>query len=445
MIRPRRLALVAVCTASLTLSFASTTAKAQPTPEARLTAPDLFALAAEAQVNGRVEDALAIYDALTQDADADVRAEARFRKGMTFAGERRFTDAAVAFRQLLDEKPEAIAARLELARMLAAIGDDSGARRAIRQVQASGLPDDVAVTVDQFALALRSNRRLGGSLELALAPDSNINRATRSQTLSTIVAPLVLSRDARSRSEIGVRTGGQGYVRLPISPKLAFVPRVAANGLFYRSSQFNDVAASGLLGLEWLSGRDRFTPSVGSTKRWFGGEPFATTTAASLDWLHPIGRQAQVLVHAGGARVRYDVNDLQDGGLFDGAVTFERAVTARSGYGVTVTGVRQTARDPGYATTSGGVSTVTWRDAGSATLVATAGLSRLAGDERLFLFAEPRREWLLRSSLAATWRRLQVAGFAPGLRLVAERNWSSVQLFDYRRLAAELQITRAFQ
>lgn len=130
-----------------------------------------------------------------------------------FADAERWQDAAIAFRALLDEQPNAPRVRLELARALAAIGDDGGARRQIRQAQAAGLPPEVAVTVGRFDRALRSRKPWGGTFELALAPDSNINRATQARVLDTIIAPLTLSEDARAQSGHGVRLAGQATYR----------------------------------------------------------------------------------------------------------------------------------------------------------------------------------------------------------------------------------------
>jgi len=417
---------------------------ASPAPANHLAAPDLFALADRAKATGQTDEAATLYDALAHDANPDVRAEARFRKAMMLAELRRYGDAAVALRALLDEQPGAVRARLELARVLAAMGDEPGARRALRQAQATGLPETAALTVEQFARALRSARPFGASFELAAAPDSNINRATQARTLDTVIAPLTLSKDARAQSGVGLKIGGQAFARIDLADGLALLPRVAGIGNFYREGAFNDVSASALLGLEWRRGRDRISPSLGETWRWYGGRPYARTAAASLDWLHPLNRQSQLLLHGGISRATYVRNTLQDGTIYDATLSYERALSARQGIGLTLNGYRQTARDPGYATWSAGASTLVWRDLGKVTLVASTGLYRLEGDARLFLFAQPRREWLLRSSLSGTFRQLTFAGFAPNTRLVLERNWSTVGLYDYRRIAVELGVARAF-
>lgn len=409
-----------------------------------LSAIDLFALADRARAAGHPDQALTLYDALTHDGDAEVRAEARFRKGQLLAEQRRYAEAAATFRALLDEKPEASRVRLELARVLASMGDEGGARRAVRQAQAAGLPDDVAPLVDQFARALRSARPFGGSVQLALAPDTNVNRATQARTLDTVIAPLTLSRDARARSGLGVRLGGQGYARLPLSSNLSLLPRAAMLGSFYGRSGFNDVSASALLGLEWRHGGDRWSPSGGVTQRWYGGAPYARTATAALDWLHPLGRRAQLIVHGGAAASDYRVNDLQDGGLFDASIGYEQATSPRAGFGATLSGYRQTARDPGYATIAGGLTLSAWQELGKTTLFVNTAVSRLEGDQRLFLFPERRREWLVTSSAGASLRQLAFRDFAPLVRLTLERNSSSVGLYRYRRLAAEVGLTRAF-
>jgi len=183
---------------------------------------------------------------------------------------------------------------------------------------------------------------------------------------------------------------------------------------------------------------------VGESWRWYGGHPYARSGTATLDWLHPMGARTQLIVHGGAAKVDYLRNNLQDGGLFDASAGVERALSPRAGVSATLSGYRQTAQDPGYATVSGGASLLGWRDFGRVTAFASAGLSRLEGDGRLFLFPDRRREWLLNASAGATLRRFAVHGFAPVVRVRLERNWSSLGLYEYRRVATEIGLARAF-
>lgn len=434
-----------IVTALAALMLATQTPGPPPSAsETRLSAPDLFLLADQARAARRDDDAARIYEALLNDADLDVQVEARFRLAMMRADQGRYADAASGLRRLLDAKPDALRARLELARVLEALGDEAGARRALRQARAGGLPADVAITVDRFDLALRSRRRFGGSVDVAIAPDSNINRATRARTLDTAIAPLTLSDDARAKSGIGLRLGGQVFGRFDVGDRLALVPRGVAQASLYRDRQFDDVTGTALVGLEWRSGRDRLTPAIGVGQRWYGTRRYAASATAALDWLHPAGDRAQLLVHGGIAQTTYQRNDLQNGYLIDASASWDAAVTATSGWGASLSGYRQTARDTGYALASGSVGLLAWRDVGAWTLTATTGVSRLEGDRKLFLFADRRREWLIRAGAAVTARALAIAGFAPVIRLNLERNRSSVGLYSYRRIAVDVGIIRAF-
>ena len=411
---------------------------------ANLSAANLFQIADKAKERHAFADAESIYRALGRDPDPEIPAEARFRLGMMLADQKRYIDAAVTFRALLDEKPNAARVRLELARVLALMGDEGGARKQLRQAQAAGLPPRVAVVVDQFANALRSRRTLGGSFEIALAPDTNINRATDAKVLDTVIAPLNLSKDAQAQSGVGVKVSGQGYARIRLGSALSLLPRISGSGVIYRASQFNDISGSTQLGLEWLKGKDRWQPAIGQSWRWYDGDPYARTKTVSLAWQHPIDRKAQLEVDGSVGKANYIKNDFQDGWLYSLSASWDRALAQDAGLQLSASGLRQTARDPGYSLASGGAGVLYWHDFGKMTLYGSLNARRLEADARLFPFTDRRKEWYLGVQAGATFRQLAVAGFAPVLRATYERNWSSVGIYDYRRLGFEVGINRAF-
>ncbi len=425
------------------IAFAPEAASAQDVVEG-VSAAQLFALADARKAADFAVDAIAIYEALAKDADADIRAEARYRHGLLLADTGRYVEAAVMFRALLDEKPEVLAARLELARMLAAIGREQEARRELRQAQASGVPDEAAAMVDRFARALRSQKRLGGVFEIAVAPDSNINRATEARILDTVIAPLTLSDDARARSGAGLRAMSQVFGRLPVTEGWSLIPRGAVQGSVYRQSQFNDVSASALLGVERRGQANRFTASVGQTWRWFGNEPYAQTSAVAFDWVRAMDARSQLITSYSVSAARYDVNPLQDGYIHDLSAAYERALDVRSGVSFSASITRQGAADPGYASWAGGMTLGGWRETRWGTAFASAGLRHTEGDERLFLFPDKRREWLATGRLGMTFRALTAYGFAPTVRVTLERNNSTVGIYDYRRVAADIGVSRSF-
>lgn len=437
-------------TAAVAFEFAGQPALAltQPGPVppgvTGLSSADVMAVAERAEVAGDLATATAAYRALAADPNIDVRNEARFRHGKLLAAGKDYRGAALLYRAILDERPDAGRVRLELATVLYLMGDLSGSRRELRQAQAGGLPPEIAVIVDQFADALRSFKPFGASISIAIAPDSNINRATDAKTLDTIIAPLDLSKDARERSGIGLKLGAQAYARLPLAEDVSLLPRLSGQGDLYRESRFNDVSGSLAMGLEVASGSDRIRPSLGGTWRYYGKALYARTQSASLNWSHPLGRLAQLDGDLSINRARYLRNPLQDGWIYDLGINYQRALDARTGGTLSVSATRQKARDPGYSTTSGGVTLLGYRELGRTTGFGSIGLRRLQSDERLFLFTDKRREWLISASVGATFRTVTIAGFAPLVRVTFERNFSTVGIYDYSRTALDFGLTRAF-
>jgi hypothetical protein len=257
-----------------------------------------------------------------------------------------------------------------------------------------------------------------------------------------------LSEDAQAQSGLGVHLTGQVYARLRVAPNVALVPRLSGDGTFYRQSQFSDISQSALLGVEWQIGKDRLTPSAGATWRWYGGHPYARTGTVDLRWTHSLGLRAQMDTSLSWGSTTYHRNALQNGNLWSLGISIERALTARTGVGVQLNAMRQTAQDPAYATAAGGVTLIGWRDLGKTTLFANTTVRRLESDAGLslgFLGKLPRRkEWLLRGVIGATFRQIEVAGFSPVVRLSYERNVSNVTIYDYQRVNVDFGITRAF-
>lgn len=424
---------------------AAPTTEGQVARVSGLNAAELFAAAERLLSEDRPADAAALLEALAADVDLQVRNEARFRLARLREKEGRRAEAAVLLRRILDEEPGAARVRLELARVLVLVGDEQGARQQLRQAQSAGLPADLSRVVDQFRTALRSRAPYGATFEIALAPDSNVNRATARQTLDAGPFPIELSDDARERSGLGIAMVGQAFARLPIATNLHILPRLGGTARLYRDGRFDDVGIDARVGIERTDSTfGRLTLSGGHERRWFGGRRFNRSLVAALDWLRPVSRTAQLTIGASAARQRYRTSRAQDGSLYQVSAGYERALTQRTGLSLSLSGARQDAVDPGYANWSAGITALGYVEVGRATVFATSTVRRLEADGRFFLFDTARREWLARHVVGATVRQATVAGFAPVVRLVIERNRSTVGLFDYRRVAAEIGITRAF-
>ena len=421
-----------------------TGASATDTPVSGLSAIDLFNMASKSAEASKTTEALTLYDTLALNRDIEIRAEARFRKGQLLARLGRYREAAVTYRRLLDEKPRAARVRLELAQVLAKLGNEASAFRELRQAQAIGLPPDIAAQIAQLSRSVRSPQRAGGAIDVALAPDSNINRATQLRTLDTVIAPLDLSSDARQTSGTGIKLFGQAFAKHGLGDRLDFVVRGSALASLYQDTRFNDVSASLLTGLEWRFPRDRVTAAVSGTLRWYGSELYADNRSLSLEWLHSLGMKAQLSVSASAGQVMFSVNPLQNGKIYDTSVSIEHSIGARSGVAFGMGLTRQTAVDGSYAYTAWGPTAYGWRDIGRATLFIATTTRRLIGDDRNFLFLDKRREWLTTFRAGSTFRQISIAGLSPVVRFGYERNNASIALYDYSRKFAEIGLTRSF-
>jgi tetratricopeptide (TPR) repeat protein len=187
-----------IWTASLLVALAVPAPGRAQGGESVLTPPQVFALAEEYRHQGRIADAESLLQALARDANPDYRAEARFRLGELRMARKDYAGAADAFSALLEEKPNAQPARLELARALALLGKSGAAERQLRRAQAGGLPEDIQRLVDRFGDVLRRSRPYGASIQIGLAPDSNINQATDARTLDIGGFPLTLDQSGRA-------------------------------------------------------------------------------------------------------------------------------------------------------------------------------------------------------------------------------------------------------
>jgi hypothetical protein len=441
-------ALLAMVAASASVDAAAGDAAEAPAQYSRtvlLTPADMFRLADAARERGDFDTAASIYDALQGNPDSDIRTEARFRHARQMLGEKRNRDAALLLRRLLDDRPDATAARLELAHTLQLLGDPAAALRELRAVEASGLPPAVARLVDRYSQALRALRPLGASLEVALAPDSNINRATRSGTLGTIFGDFDIDRDNKAKSGTGLALRGQAYRRIGLGGRdTSLLVSLSGFADLYRRMRFNDIALDLAAGPELRLGRNQINLELAATQRWFGQKPFMRSARVAGTLTRPLGSAMQLRLTGSAALVDNQLNDLQDGKSYAGTVGLERALSETTGVGLNLSLDREALKDPGYSTTGWRGGLIGWRDMGRMTFTAEADFGRLRADQRLVVFPDKRADRYMRLSLGTTFRQLQWRGFAPIARFSIERNRSTLGFYDYRRTCSEVGVVRAF-
>lgn len=409
-----------------------------------LSPAEMFILAQHAAAKGQSQLAERVLRALASNPSLPIRSEARFRLAHLLAAQGKLVRAATLLRSILDEIPTAQAVRLELARVQERLGDESGARRSLRQAQAGILPPDVARFVDRWSLALRARKGFGSSVEFAIAPDSNINRATTSPYLTTVLGNFELDRDARRRSGVGLAIRGQIFARTSPSEPVGVVVRLTTNADVYRQHRFNRVETAVSAGPEFRLGSTQLT--VEATRSWYraDGKLYASAAGGNLDIHKPLGRRSQLQVGFGIKHVATAMNRLESGATATLSLSYERALSSRAGIVLGTAIQRRTARDPGYAARSGQISLAAYHEVGAATLIGALSVGRLTADEPLWIYPDKRRDTTMDASIGVQLRKVSLRGFSPFVRLNLLRNGSNIALYDTRATRTEFGLTRAF-
>jgi hypothetical protein len=412
--------------------------------EIQASASSLLVLAQRLETTGHEDQAARLYRALMKDPDSEIRAEASFRTARILARQGKPREAAVLLRRLIDEHPTAAPARFELVGLLRTIGDEAAALRELRSLSTLDLPANAARLVDRLSASLRASQPLSFQLELAIAPDSNINRATRSDTLGTIFGDFRVDEDSRARSGLGASVRGlvQGRVDLSTSTSLKMHSSFDAN--VYRQRRFNDLSASVGVGPEFRLGSTRLALNVGGSQQWYGMRPFVRSVrAGGTAWI-AVDKVSQLRLDGAARWTDNRFNDQQDGRGRGVSARYERALSPRLVASIGAGLDRFVAEGSPYSTRSRSASISLYRDLGRATVSIGAEFGWLKADERLALLPNVREDRSLRLQAGAVLRKLTVAGFAPTMRVTYERNRSTVEFYDYRRTRTEFGISRAF-
>lgn len=407
------------------------------------TPEQLFALADTLYADGDKAGAADILQALTQDKNPELRAEARFRLAALREELGDLEGAAAALRNLLAEQPEANRARLELARILEKMGDSAKARAELEQARAIGLPPEVEANVRRYASRLAPTRKRGLTLEVTAGPDSNINRATTSTFIDTIIAPFELDADARQRSGFGTAGVARFHSADRVGP-LTLHSRVNGRADLYDKARFNDVQLSADSGPQLKLGKLSLRPAAIVERRWYGGDLYARGWGGDLSLLAPLSGRSQVELRV--SRVEQDIrpNRGQDGWRTGFDLAFTQVLGPRTTAQVAVRHARLDARFKPESLRLWGGGLLLAFQGEAVTLFGEAGISRTRGRAPIFLFGERRRDTRIDLSGGAIFTRAKLGGFLPVIRVSHTDSNADIVLWDYKRTRLDVGLTRSF-
>jgi hypothetical protein len=380
-----------------------------------------------------------------QAPDFDPEIQREFVEAMRSYAARDYRHAEIIFRRIIDRDPRLLRVRLELARTLFMERKDEQADYHFRLAAASHPPAIVVRNIIRFREAIRARRSWRFNFDVGFAPDSNINSATDKETVDIYGLPFRLDPSARARSGTGLFTGGDASVRLNRFGKVPIYLGVYGRWTRYDDHRFDDAYAGAEVGPEFKVAGGRLRATATGLIRWFGRRPLVGSMGGHLDYEKLVGGKWTIggtllLRHNDYAR-RRDV----DGWDAEARVSADRPLGPTT-LGFAYAGLeRSWANDPGEAFWKerigiGMLKEIGW---GLRPLI-TIDLAHQGGDSPLAPFGKRRRDWLMQGSFSIYKRDWNLEGFAPSLSLTITRNYSTLPLYQERRVRGEVRLTRAF-
>lgn len=392
---------------------------------------------------GKLDAADALLDTRLKAEPKDV--QAMFLKGMIALARNNYPAAILHFRQALEREPNATRIRLELARTLFLAKKDEDADYQFKLAIAQHPPEAVVQNIARFREAIRARRAWRFNVNFGIAADSNINSATDKERVDIFGLPFQLDPSARARSGTGIIASGDASVRLLRNRKVPIYLGTYGRMVRYPDHSFDDIYVGGEAGPEFRLWGGRLRIAVSGFQRWYGGDPLVTSVGSRLNYDKVIGGRWSLEAFLTARHNTYARRSDIDGWDIEASVSTNRALSA-STLGFTYGSIQRTfTHDPGQSSWSARLGGGVLKEVGWGLRPQIAfEVGRQVNDAPLAFFSQARRDWRLQATASIYKRDWNVVGFAPSLRVTYTRNFSTISLYDQKRLRVDFGIAKAF-
>ncbi|MBW8783994.1 MAG: DUF560 domain-containing protein [Novosphingobium sp.] len=409
----------------------------------RLSLDQVLAVAGRLIDAGRYDDALVLLDRLQADDAGGV--ERDFLEAMVAMARKQYPRAEALLRKILSRDPDLVRVRLELARTLFLEKKDEDADYHFKLAIAQRPPEAVIKNIARFREAIRARRAWRFNLTIGIAPDSNINSATDKERIDILGLPFKLDPSGRARSGTGIIAGGEASIRLLRNTRMPLYIAAYGRAVRYPDHDFDDIYVGAEAGPELRLSGGRLRVAATGLERWYGGRRLVTSLGGRLAFDKVIGGKWGIEASLAARHNAYARRDDVDGWDIEAGLSANRALSASTlgfAYGSIQ---RSIANDHGQSNWQARLGVGVLKEIGWG-LRPQFGfeVGRQLNDAPLGLFGTTRRDWRLQASASLYKRDWSVAGFAPSIRVIWSRTFSSISLYDQKRLRAEFGITKAF-
>lgn len=395
---------------------------------------------------GELDEAQSILLALREaNATGVDQTQTAFLLGMIAAQQDKHDAAVHYFRSILDNRPDLVRVRLELARALFALKRDQAAAYHFRLALADGLPEAVRANIKLFLDQIQARKVWRVGAQFGIAPDSNVTAGPKDRSVELFGLPFQLDDDALERSGLGLSS----------SLSASFFPRLSARwrGEFraggsitdYENIYYDDAFVFAEAGPRFETPGMSVSVLGAASRRYFGGEGYNTSIGAKASISKGLNARTWATFRVSGAYLDYDEADFRDGQVYSAGLTFRRALNRLSTAQIGVTATREQTSDLLLRNTQYLFNASYSRELPyGVTLQAGPDLYYRSFDNLDQSNGNIRKDWTYGGSVFITKRDWRVGGFAPVVSYQYLMNESNADRFDYTRHRANIGLTRTF-
>ncbi|MET0312074.1 MAG: surface lipoprotein assembly modifier [Burkholderiaceae bacterium] len=269
---------------------------------------------------GQGKEAYAMLEPLEASRAGDPDFDTVFGIAANQAGE--YTRAIFALERVLAVQPDNARARAEMGRALFAVGDFKGARAALSDTKAQGVPSEAALTIDQFLQAIDAAEAAGrssvrGYVEFGFGHDSNANSGPAITTVAVPALgglPLTISPGGVEQSA-GFATLGAGFSgRYVIDPRWSVIGNVSGNWRGHSGSadQFDIFQVDGAIGGSYRVERNEFSLVLNAGTYEVDHRRLRDQVGFTGEWTYRIDNFRQVNTYLQYSQLSYPGQNLRD-------------------------------------------------------------------------------------------------------------------------------------